>query len=147
MNRKVMDFYLNYTTRDKEGKLKVHSLPKEWVELFKEAKVRPKELRDPETVVFLLTAMEDHLAGLSVGGGEEEEEEVVGEGLTEPGGELIVSDFMRESNPGLGLEEVDVLPVLFWARARVGYMKTHGEDLEIKEGLCFFLFLFVCFCF
>ena len=36
MNQKVMDFYLNYTTRDKEGKLKVHSLPKEWVELFKE---------------------------------------------------------------------------------------------------------------
>ena len=60
--------------------------------------------------------------------------EEAGEGLIEPGGELRVSDFMRESNPGLGLEGVEALPVLFWVKVRKGYLKTHREDLEIKEG-------------
>jgi hypothetical protein len=38
----------------------VHSLPKEWVEIFKEANIRPKELKDPETVIFLLGLMDEH---------------------------------------------------------------------------------------
>ena len=73
MNTNVMNFYLNYTARDKEGNLVVCNLPKDWIELFKRANVRPKELKDPETVIFLLELMDKHAAKVKAeqgGGGE-----------------------------------------------------------------------------
>ena len=68
MGQSVMNFYLNYTSRDKEGKLIVHSLPQEWKDLFKSAGVKPRELKNPETVIMLLEAMDKHNASLAAGG-------------------------------------------------------------------------------
>ena len=101
-----MNFYLNYTARDKDGQMVfstqtnsfisqnfifflssysffisysssqiVRGLPKEWIEIFKAAKVKPKELKDPDTVVFLLEMMDKAMSEME----EEEEEEGAGE--------------------------------------------------------------------
>jgi hypothetical protein len=67
MSQSVMNFYLNYTGRDKEGKLIVHNLPQEWKELFKTAGVKPRELKNPETVIMLLEAMDKHNADVAAG--------------------------------------------------------------------------------
>eukprot|EP00211_Chloroparvula_japonica_P006982 CAMPEP_0119131692 /NCGR_PEP_ID=MMETSP1310-20130426/10524_1 /TAXON_ID=464262 /ORGANISM="Genus nov. species nov., Strain RCC2339" /LENGTH=391 /DNA_ID=CAMNT_0007122283 /DNA_START=43 /DNA_END=1214 /DNA_ORIENTATION=- len=77
MGQSVMNFYMNYTGRDKDGKLVVKNLPQEWKELFKAAGVKPRELKNPDTVIMLLTAMDKHketegaggVAPVAVGGG------------------------------------------------------------------------------
>merc|ERR1719223_2316932 len=56
MNQRVMDFYLKYTKREKDGtfQVDVQGLPREWKQLFKASGIKQKELKDPDTVVFLL---------------------------------------------------------------------------------------------
>eukprot|EP00009_Paramoeba_aestuarina_P009297 CAMPEP_0201523238 /NCGR_PEP_ID=MMETSP0161_2-20130828/19119_1 /ASSEMBLY_ACC=CAM_ASM_000251 /TAXON_ID=180227 /ORGANISM="Neoparamoeba aestuarina, Strain SoJaBio B1-5/56/2" /LENGTH=218 /DNA_ID=CAMNT_0047922285 /DNA_START=142 /DNA_END=794 /DNA_ORIENTATION=- len=62
MNNRVMDFYLKYTKREKDGSLKVVGLPSEWIQLFKASGIKPRELKDPENCVFLLDTMEKSMA-------------------------------------------------------------------------------------
>lgn len=66
----VMEFYLKYVKRNNKGEMVVKGLPEEWKMLFKDAGVKPKELKDPKTASWLIGLMNDILAG-NVGGGEE----------------------------------------------------------------------------
>lgn len=59
----VMEFYVNYVKRNAEGKMVVRGLPDEWKQLFKEAGVKPSELKDPQTAIWLINLMNDILAG------------------------------------------------------------------------------------
>ena len=68
MGQSVMNFYMNYTGRDKEGKLVVKNLPQEWKDLFKAAGVKPRELKNPDTVIMLLEAMDKHKDTMASGG-------------------------------------------------------------------------------
>lgn len=133
MNQTVMNFYLNYTSRTKDGQLIVHSLPKEWVELFKAAKVRPKELKNPDTVVFLLQLMDEQLAKMDHDGG----------GVHEEAGEpskFVLKESSEEAaettapSSELTLDVVQSLPVLFRVKAYTAYQKSNPDDISIKEG-------------
>jgi hypothetical protein len=145
MNQTVMNFYLNYTSRSKDGQLIVHSLPKEWVELFKAAKVRPKELKNPDTVVFLLQLMEEQLAKMDRDGGGGVHEEagepsniVLKESSDEP------AENPAPSSSELTLDVVQSLPVLFRVKAYTPYQKSNPDDISIKEGTRAELFFIFC---
>ena len=129
MNQTVMNFYLNYTSRSKDGQLIVHSLPKEWVELFKAAKVRPKELKNPDTVVFLLQLMEEHLAKMEKEGGKEED---VGSSAPAP-----TSDSHSEAEKGKSEAAAEAPAVLFRASAFADYQAVNADDLNLINGMTF----------
>jgi len=59
----VMEFYVKYVKRDKDGKMVVRGLPQEWKNLFKDAGVKPSELKNPDTARWLIGLMNDVLSG------------------------------------------------------------------------------------
>lgn len=62
----MMDFYLKYVKRNNKGEMVVRGLPPEMKQLFKDAGVKPKELKDPETAKWLIEIMNDALAKMPV---------------------------------------------------------------------------------
>ena len=109
MNETVMNFYLNYTSRDKDGKLIVKNLPKEWVELFKAANVRPNELKNPDTVLFLLDLMNKQL-------------------------EQIAQEELSASVGGDATEVEAATSVISKAKVLYDYASANDDDLPLTEG-------------
>jgi hypothetical protein len=114
MSQSVMNFYLNYTGRDKEGKLIVHSLPQEWKELFKSAGVKPRELKNPDTVIMLLEAMDKHNAALSSG--------------------VSSSSIASSSSAPASARSDSDLPVLSKATVLYDYEAAQEGDLTLRVG-------------
>ena len=112
MSQNVMNFYLNYTGRDKNGVLIVHSLPQEWKQLFKSAGVKPKELKNPDTVIALLQAWDEHTAS-NPGG-----DPLAGVGGGAPAAPPV------QSGP----------PVMCRAEAKYDYAAAQDDDLTLRTG-------------
>lgn len=118
MSQNVMNFYLNYTGRDKSGVLIVHSLPQEWKQLFKSAGVKPKELKNPDTVIALLQAWDEHTA-------------------SNPGGNFSGGAVGQSSSPPAAaapLTGPKGEPVLCRAEAKYDYEAAQEDDLTLHVG-------------
>eukprot|EP01094_Clydonella_sp_ATCC50884_P024670 TRINITY_DN6259_c0_g2_i3.p1 TRINITY_DN6259_c0_g2~~TRINITY_DN6259_c0_g2_i3.p1 ORF type:complete len:345 (-),score=98.88 TRINITY_DN6259_c0_g2_i3:634-1668(-) len=61
----VYDWYCKYVKRDASGKLVVKDLPRDWRDMFKEAGVKPSELKNPDTAIMLIKAMKEFLKGVA----------------------------------------------------------------------------------
>lgn len=61
----VHEFYRKYVKRNKEGEMITSGLPPEYKQLFREAGIKPSELRDPMTAIMLMSTLKKALAVMS----------------------------------------------------------------------------------
>jgi C2 domain/PH domain/SH3 domain len=131
----VMEFYLKYVKRDKDGNMVVDGLPESWEMLFKKAGIRPDELKNPTIVSELIKIMTDALKDTSKlgsgDGGDGKKKKKRGERPISKA--KVLWDFEAQQEGDLPLAQGDI--VFVYEKKETGWWRGKKEGGDGTQGL------------